>query len=275
MRHDALLIRRVGRGVSMHKDLPPRADTISWRMSPSLGRTQHPGTLMRFSIRSTSRTAPVMLASLFALLLVARPALAQGKGGHDDHGHGNGNGHGHHHHHDRSNPKPPKHDDHDKDHDKGKGNDSHAKAPDPKDKAKAHFEVASAPGASSIATPAQATFGALRSGTLTSRSGSPIPAEPQKAVLSAFSSDGESLPLYAALTSNGNEHAGKQAKRLVESLHGVSDNPDRLPGAVKAYNALVDASSAQFLSAPPAEFLAVQAALTPMAREATVASSGP
>ena len=207
------------------------------------------------------RIVQVILGSLCALTLVISPAVAQHKGGGNGHtDHGNGNGNGHEKHHDRSNPKPPKDDKGDKDKDdKGKGDKGKDdKGKDDKGKS-AKFSIGSVPGAttgSAVALPAAGTrmITALRARTLTTASGRTLPAESQQTVLAALSPDGtgEVLPLMFALTSNGNEHAKKQAGKLVKALPGAYDSPESLTAAVKAFNSLVDASSAQFLMAPPA-----------------------
>ena len=115
----------------------------------------------------------------------------------------------------------------------------------------------------------------LRSGTLAGRTGRPISAEAQRLVLGALSADqtADDGSLVAALTPDGNGQARKQATKLSQSLSGLPDHPDRLRPAVQAFNAFVDASSAEFLADPPSEFLAVQAALNPMVEAATLASA--
>lgn len=82
--------------------------------------------------------------------------------------------------------------------------------------------------------------------------------------------------IAAALTASGNDsrEARRAARRLVRRLDGLLSstqqiNPERpgseaavrLSGAVSAYNELVDESRADFLAAPPPEFVAVHAAL--------------
>ena len=136
--------------------------------------------------------------------------------------------------------------------------------------------AATADGAgSAVASVGQRMVLALRTGTLATPAGRPISPESQQTVLGALSPDGNAdvLTLLFALTSNGNEHAKKPAKKLIEALPGASETPDRLSAAVKAFNSLVDASSTEFLANPPAEFLAIQAVLAPMAQEAILAST--
>ena len=211
---------------------------------------------MRTSAPSPLRTSQVILGALFALILVVRPVVAQhngGGGGHTDHGNGNGNGHDKHH--DRSNPKPPK---------------------PPKDKTSANLSLATAPGATAGTLAGQQIVTGLRTGTLLAPNGRPIPPEARRVVLDALTPDGrpDVATLLFALTSNGNDHATKQAKKLIGTLRDASGSPDGLSDAVKAFNSLVDASSAQFLTNPPEEFLAIQAVLAPMAHEAVLASAG-
>jgi hypothetical protein len=52
------------------------------------------------------------------------------------------------------------------------------------------------------------------------------------------------------------------AKTLVCLLKGGKVTPAKLLSAIRAYNATIDASNAVFLSSPPAELLAIQAALS-------------
>jgi len=81
-------------------------------------------------------------------------------------------------------------------------------------------------------------------------------------------------PVVAALTRNNDGAAERPARRLVEATHGllaiVEEMDPLYPGeavatrlsyAVGAYNALIDASSAGFLTSPPQELTALHAVL--------------
>jgi hypothetical protein len=81
-------------------------------------------------------------------------------------------------------------------------------------------------------------------------------------------------PVLAALTAGNARSAQRPARRLVDEVRGlfhvVEDMdplrpgeraPTRLSRVVGAYNALVDASSPEFLHDPPAEFTAIHAVL--------------
>lgn len=116
---------------------------------------------------------------------------------------------------------------------------------------------------------------ALRAGTLTTPNGAVIAREAQMMLhrLVATSGKGADAKLVTALTAGGNADAHLQAVALTGALQGLLAAPARqLQPAAVAYNAFVDASSTAFLSAPPAELLAVQAVLLPMVQQATAAS---
>jgi hypothetical protein len=196
---------------------------------------------MRTTALSSHRILSVVLGSFVALFVALTPALGQNKDEKDKPKK-----------HDRSNPKPPKPDD-------------------------LRIALPGSNAASGAATQSagQQVVVTLRSGTLAGPTGRPISAPSQQLVLGALSgnqtTDRESL--VAALTSNYNGQARKQATKLTESLPGLPDHPERLRPAVQAFNAFVNASSAEFLADPPPEFLAVQAALNPMVEAATLASA--
>lgn len=125
----------------------------------------------------------------------------------------------------------------------------------------------------SLAAPAAQVGGALRAGTLVAPSGVGISREAQAVVLQLISGSGANGALVAALTAPANHGAHVQAEALSRSMTGLLATPaERLRPAAEAYNAFVDASSAEFLRAPPAEFLAVQAVLQPMVQQAIAAS---
>ena len=194
---------------------------------------------MRTTALSSHRILRIALGSFIALFVALSPALAQDKGEKDKPKK-----------HDRSNPKPPKDDDPDR----------------------IALSVASG---TAVQSAGQQVVVTLRNGTLTGQTGRPISAESQHLVLGALSADqnADDVSLVAALTPDGNGQARKQATKLSQSLSGLPDHPDRLRPAVQAFNAFVDASSAEFLADPPSEFLAVQAALNPMVEAATLASA--
>ena len=197
---------------------------------------------MRTTALSSHRTLRVFLGSLVALFVALSPALAQDKPEKDKPKK-----------HDRSNPKPPKDEDPDR----------------------IALSLSNSASGTAVQSAGQQVVVTLRSGTLAGRTGRPISAEAQRLVLGALAADQttDDGSLVAALTPDGNGQARKQATKLSRSLSGLPDHPDRLRPAVQAFNAFVDASSAEFLADPPSEFLAVQAALNPMVEAATLASA--
>lgn len=197
------------------------------------------------------RAIAVVTTVLSILAIVAAPAAAQNGGVGNDKGKGNEK------HHDRSNPKPPK---------------------DDKDKKDRSDNVSSLNGAAivNLTAASQQVTTALRSGSITSMTGGNIPVASQQTVLAALTAGehAQQEQLVAALTSNGNSQATKEAQRLVARLHQVSRDVARLPDAVKVFNELIDASSAEFLSNPPAELFAIQSTLSRMAQPLYATSGG-
>lgn len=115
--------------------------------------------------------------------------------------------------------------------------------------------------------------------TLTSPAGNPIPSETQQNLLSVLTGSGPlqataSSGLTNALSSVQGGPTVDEAQQLVSNLHGLLTgglkqrevryakvNPTRLVAAVKAYNHLIDTSSAEFLNNPPPQLLAIQSLL--------------
>jgi hypothetical protein len=111
--------------------------------------------------------------------------------------------------------------------------------------------------AAAIGEAATAVTADLTAGTATDATGNPIPVEAQTAVLWAMQGDAASLA--AVVDAIG----VAEAAALAESLDGLLSNPQpgQLAQAVSDFNSVIDAASADFLANPPAEFLAVHAAL--------------
>ncbi len=116
--------------------------------------------------------------------------------------------------------------------------------------------------------------------TLTSAVDNPIPSGTQQNLLSVLTAS-RSVQVNARQITNtlSSVQGGptvNQAQQLVNSLQGllktnsasrrqvsnVKVNPTQLVAAVKAYNNLINASSAQFLNNPPPELLAIRAVLS-------------
>lgn len=196
----------------------------------------------------------------------------------------------------KSKPKPkPRHhdrhghhdDNHDDDKDKGKGKDKD------KDKDKGwgggknsvlkavptfqlEGAVLSAPGArqvASVAIPRPAV--ALREGRLVTDAGLPLPAAAQREFLVFLSgaTAEQGSTLVDVLTSRENGRALREARVLVSRLQELRVDVHKLPAAVQAYNALIDASSEAFVRSPPVELLGIQAALSGVIAEIAETSS--
>lgn len=115
---------------------------------------------------------------------------------------------------------------------------------------------------------------ALRSGSLTGPRGVRLPDATQSTLLRVLVAAGDDDGALAnALSAPFNQSARPQAVALVQRLHGLLAAPERLHEAVVAFNGLVDASSAEFLKAPPAEFVAIQAVLTPLVQPGVPATA--
>ena len=110
----------------------------------------------------------------------------------------------------------------------------------------------------------------LSAGTLSAVSGGSISASAQTAVfnlLTANTCTGASVSAVAnALTSAPGSPPAPAVQNLSDTLvcllRGGKVTPAKLLSAIRAYNATIDASNAAFLSSPPAELLAIQAALS-------------
>ncbi len=118
---------------------------------------------------------------------------------------------------------------------------------------------------------------------ITSLAGNPIPAGTQQTLLSVLTAprsvqvNAGSRQITNALSSvQGGPTDNQAAQQLVNSLQGllktnsasprqisnVKVNPAQLMAAVKAYNNLINGSSAQFLNSPPPELLAIRSVLS-------------
>ncbi len=124
----------------------------------------------------------------------------------------------------------------------------------------------------------------LNSNTLPSASGRPIPSETQQSLLRILlaSRSTEVTPtsqqITKALTGVQGGPTVQQAEQLTDSLRGLLKNfrisreqgevryrrvdATRLLAALNAYNNIIDRSSAQYLSNPPSELLAIRSVLT-------------
>lgn len=117
----------------------------------------------------------------------------------------------------------------------------------------------------------------LASGTLTDLGGRALPGTAQQAVLGLVegSTPGAARSIAASLSSGADRGGQRAAARLAEDMEGLLERPEELRGAVRSYNALVDASPEAFLRAPTPEFLTVQAVLAMMVEEAAAVAVVP
>jgi len=113
---------------------------------------------------------------------------------------------------------------------------------------------------------------ALTNGAVTAVNGRGLSLTVQRAVLGTLGGLAPSEALEARLAPENNRDAAEHATLLVESLDGLLSDPDRLGEAAAAFNALIDSSSAEFLSDPPPELLTIQAALARLISAAAVES---
>lgn len=110
----------------------------------------------------------------------------------------------------------------------------------------------------------------LSAGSLSAPAGGSISASAQTAVyniLTANAELGSSLSAVAnSLTSAPGAPPATAVQNLLDSLVGLlrgrKITAAKLLAAIRAYNSMIDASNAAFLSTPPAELLAIQAALS-------------
>ena len=193
-----------------------------------------------------------------ASLFVAFPVLAQRQDG--EHGH-----HGHHGHH---------------------GNNSNHSGHDEDGKSAGHRQdrphgfgdrdlVLATPGArAAVATAATSVTTALSSGSLKTSSGVLIPASTQAHTYSVMTADhtlsASSTAISAALSTAGPE-ASAIVPSLMRSFSGLGSNPAQLPSTISEYNRFTKAASAEFISNPPPEFLALHAVLAQLTTAAASA----
>lgn len=110
----------------------------------------------------------------------------------------------------------------------------------------------------------------LSAGSISAVSGGSISASAQTAVyniLTANAALGSSISAVAnSLSSAPGAPPASVVQDLLNSLVGLlrggKVTPAKLLAAIRAYNAMIDASNAEFLSSPPSELLAIQAALS-------------
>ncbi|MBR8833981.1 MAG: hypothetical protein DSM106950_08060 [Stigonema ocellatum SAG 48.90 = DSM 106950] len=123
----------------------------------------------------------------------------------------------------------------------------------------------------------------LNLNSLTSPAGTPIPPETQQLLLRFLTTsrsvqgNGSIEQITNALSSAQGGPTVNQAQQLANSLEGllktgtanpsqIKINPARLMAALKAYNQLIDNSSAEFLNNPPSELLGIGSVLSELSK---------
>jgi hypothetical protein len=109
---------------------------------------------------------------------------------------------------------------------------------------------------------AQAITLTMESGLVSGPDGLPLPFPAQQSVLAALRGLDANGALSDRLATNNSTEAAAKADCLSNTLRDLLAHPDRLEGVAIAFNDFVDASSEEFLSAPPAELLVIRAALS-------------
>lgn len=112
----------------------------------------------------------------------------------------------------------------------------------------------------------------LSANSLTTASGSAIPAPSQQSVLNLLTADSTTQAsasintITTALATGINAPPGTAVAELVSSLLGLlaegKVSPQQLKNAITSYNELIRSSNAEFLSNPPAELIAIRVSLS-------------
>jgi enamine deaminase RidA (YjgF/YER057c/UK114 family) len=122
-----------------------------------------------------------------------------------------------------------------------------------------------------VANAATSVTTALRSSSLTTSAGALIPVSAQMHTYSLLSAD-PTLPASSAAISAALSTAGPQATAIVPSLlrsfSGLSSNPEHLPSALSRYNRFTRVASAEFISNPPPEYVALHVVLAKLVQAA-------
>jgi hypothetical protein len=113
-----------------------------------------------------------------------------------------------------------------------------------------------------FASEAQSLTLAMTNGVVPGPDGAYLPIPAQRSVLGALRGLEGHGALGQRLAPENNAHAATEAAVLAETIHGLLSNADNLHEVAAAFNALIDASSEEFLEHPPAELLVIHAALT-------------
>ena len=206
-----------------------------------------------------SRLAFAVLTSMF---YVALPVIAQGNGNHGsggNHGDGNNgnhNGHGNNSNHSGNNSDHSGHDD--------DGNSAGHRQDAPHGFGDRNLMLSSPAVAASVAAAVTSASEALKSGAMTTPAGASIPLAAQAHTYSILNGDADqpvSVQEISAALSTAGPRAGVFVPRLVSSFAALRTQPSRLPTVLERYNNFTRAASSEFISSPPAEYLAMHAVL--------------
>lgn len=201
----------------------------------------------------------IALAVLTASFYVAFPIVAQSSNGNNgNHGtggnHGEGNNGNHNGHGNNSN-----HSGHDDD-----GNSAGHRQDRPHGFGDHDNLVLASPAiTASVASAVTSVAAALRSTSLTTPSGTPIPSSAQTRAYTVLSGN-VVQPGYAemaAVLSTAGPKATAIVPGLMQSFGALRGDASRLPSTIAQYNSFTKAASSEFISNPPPEFLALHAAL--------------
>ncbi len=214
----------------------------------------------------------VSLMVCTASLFVAYPVLGQRQDGvHGHHGHHNGSDHSGHNGSDHSGDNDSDRsgdNDSDRSGDNGDNDNQGDNSNDQGNLVLATPEITAA-----VANATSSITNALSLGSLRTTSGSIIPASAQAHTYSVLIAD-PTLPASSAVISAALSTAGPEASAFVPSLmrsfSRLGSNPAQLPSTISKYNRFTKAASAEFISNPPPEFLALH---TVLARLTAAASS--
>jgi hypothetical protein len=196
----------------------------------------------------------ITLAVLTAAFYVAMPAFAQGNGNHGTGGnHGDGNNGNHNGHGNNSN-----HSGHDDD-----GNSAGHRNDGPHG-FKHHNDMSNPGDVSAVSGAITSATASLKSGSMVTSNGNVIPAPAQARTYALLAGDPtiatQAADFSAALSTAG-PAANAFVPELVRGFSTLRSNPAQLPSVVALYTSFTKSASSEFISNPPAEFLAMHAVL--------------
>jgi len=186
----------------------------------------------------------IALAFCTASLFAAFPVLAQGR---DGHGHGNGHGHP------GNNSNHSGHDD--------DGNSAGHRRDAPHGFGDRDLVLANQANVASVAAAVATVNSALKSGSVTTPTGTVIPRSAQTETSGLLSNDANASAAIGAALSTAGVEASAIAPDLVKAFSSLSKEPQSLPSVLTQYNRFTNVALSQFISNPPPEFLALHAVL--------------